>query len=141
MNKEWKQKWTAALRSGEYVQGYNYLKLTDTGKAKSCFCVLGVLCDLWLKEEKKVQWTELPNQDQEQAYGLTAFGLHDKSILPFMLCEAAGLAGEYGTYYQNPNVRITTTDPAEPEIVGLVEANDDYMLTFKQLADLIEEQL
>ena len=141
MNKEWKDKWTTALRSGDYAQGYNYLKLTDTKSEKSCFCVLGVLCDLWLKVKKKVQWTELPSQKQEKEHGLTAFGLHDKSILPFMLCEETGLLGEFGTYYQNPNVRIPNPDEEEDPLVGLVEANDDFMLTFGQLADLIEEQL
>jgi len=141
MNKEWKDKWVAALRSGEYTQGYNYLKLTNTDKVKSCFCVLGVLCDLWLKEEKKAQWTELPSQEQEKEHGLTAFGLHGKSILPYMLCEEIGLLGEFGTHYQNPDVCIASEDPAEPNLVSLAEANDDYMLTFGQLADLIEKQL
>jgi hypothetical protein len=41
MNPEVKQKWVAALRSGNYEQGKNYLK-TFNGK----FCCLGVLCDI-----------------------------------------------------------------------------------------------
>lgn len=41
MNKQLKEKWIAALRSGEYEQGRNYLR-TGTGK----YCCLGVLCNL-----------------------------------------------------------------------------------------------
>lgn len=40
MNPEWKAKWVAALRSGEYKQTREFLR-TSTG-----FCCLGVLCDL-----------------------------------------------------------------------------------------------
>jgi hypothetical protein len=40
MNPELKQKWLAALRSGEYKQARGYLK-TEFG-----YCCLGVLCDV-----------------------------------------------------------------------------------------------
>lgn len=41
MNKEFKQKWIDALRTGKYQQGRGVLR-TDN----NCFCCLGVLCDL-----------------------------------------------------------------------------------------------
>jgi hypothetical protein len=44
MNPEIKEKWIAALRSGEYKQGTAHLN--NKGK----FCCLGVLCDLAVKE-------------------------------------------------------------------------------------------
>lgn len=44
MNQEIKAKWVAALRSGEYEQGRNYLKGAEG------YCCLGVLCDLYAKE-------------------------------------------------------------------------------------------
>ena len=51
MNKELKEKWLTALRSGEYKQGFNYLKKDD------CHCALGVLCaiinDDWIAVDYK----------------------------------------------------------------------------------------
>lgn len=40
MNPEVKAKWVAALRSGEYKQGFHALRKQDS------FCCLGVLCNL-----------------------------------------------------------------------------------------------
>lgn len=40
MNKEIKEEWVKALRSGEYSQCKNYLKAGDY------YCCLGVLCEL-----------------------------------------------------------------------------------------------
>jgi hypothetical protein len=39
MNKEWKEKWVKALRSGRYQQGRNVLREGDR------YCCLGVLCE------------------------------------------------------------------------------------------------
>lgn len=44
MDVELKTKWVAALRSGEYEQGRNYLCNDHSGDYT--FCCLGVLCDL-----------------------------------------------------------------------------------------------
>jgi hypothetical protein len=41
MKQEWKDKWTAALRSGEYKQGRGKLRNFD-----NTYCCLGVLCDI-----------------------------------------------------------------------------------------------
>ena len=40
MNKEWKQKWVEALRSGKYEQGQGTLKSNNK------YCCLGVLYDI-----------------------------------------------------------------------------------------------
>lgn len=44
MNPSVKQAWLAALRSGEYEQGYGLLHPTE-----DTYCCLGVLCDLHAK--------------------------------------------------------------------------------------------
>jgi hypothetical protein len=44
MNAEIKQKWLAALRSGEYQQGKSALRRDEDGQRR--YCCLGVLCDL-----------------------------------------------------------------------------------------------
>src|SRR5689334_10310233 len=40
MKREDKDKWVAALRSGDYKQGHTFLRFKDT------FCCLGVACDV-----------------------------------------------------------------------------------------------
>lgn len=53
MNKEIKEKWVAALRSGKYKQGYNRLKniiLVAERKDVVTHCCLGVLCELAVEE-------------------------------------------------------------------------------------------
>jgi hypothetical protein len=44
MNAEIKQKWLAALRSGQYEQGRCALRTDEGGQRR--YCCLGVLCDL-----------------------------------------------------------------------------------------------
>ncbi len=51
MHQEIAQKWTAALRSGEYKQTKHQLKTCDNR-----FCCLGVLCNLYQKENGG-EWT------------------------------------------------------------------------------------
>ena len=50
MNKEVKQAWIKALRSGEYEQGTGYLRSEDNK-----FCCLGVLCDI-MKDRLGLEW-------------------------------------------------------------------------------------
>lgn len=46
MNVEWKPKWVAALRSGDYKQGHGSLKLVDPKTGENQYCCLGVLCEV-----------------------------------------------------------------------------------------------
>jgi hypothetical protein len=66
MNKEIKEKWIAALRSGNYVQGREFLCKRDYNPKEYRFCCLGVLCDLsnpsrWHHEEDNNSLYELEN--------------------------------------------------------------------------------
>ena len=47
MDKELKQAWVTALRSGEYKQGYGGFKSNN-----ETYCCLGVLCDVLAKQDK-----------------------------------------------------------------------------------------
>ena len=49
MNAKIKARWIKALRSGEYMQGQNYLHQTDSGQKEHRYCCLGVLCELAVK--------------------------------------------------------------------------------------------
>ena len=57
MNKELRNKWVTALRSGEYKQGRK--QLYHAGR----FCCLGVLADIKGEPVRKTAWN-----DQEQAF-------------------------------------------------------------------------
>lgn len=46
MNKEIKEKWVEALRSGKYKQGEGWLKRRGSKEGEFSFCCLGVLVDV-----------------------------------------------------------------------------------------------
>jgi len=112
MNPQIKQKWVDALRSGEYQQGQNYLR-TDNG-----FCCLGVLCDLYGKENN-VEWN-LANNGHNYEFQ------DNGSILPLSVMVWSGIEG------QNPDI-----DNGTETLSGL----NDNGYTFIEIADVIEKQL
>ena len=112
MNPQIKQKWVNALRSGDYQQGRNYLR-TDNG-----FCCLGVLCDLYGKENN-VEWKL---EDGGRNY---EFKYHT-AVLPLPVVEWAGFGG-YNPYIYSRSLTLG-------------ELNDGGS-TFNEIADVIEEQL
>jgi len=112
MNPQIKQKWVSALRSGEYQQG-QYCLRTDNG-----FCCLGVLCDLYGKENN-VEWE--PSTHYKNAYAFQDMA----TILPLSVMEWVGV-GE-----GNPPVN------GGPFTLG--ELNDKGF-TFNEIADVIEKQ-
>jgi hypothetical protein len=130
MNPEVKQKWIDALRSGKYDQGSEKLR-SVTG-----YCCLGVLCDLYSKEQG-AEWefhgiieTNLQPQDYWYFEGESEF-------LPESVKEWAGLP------VGNPSVRVDVTDNADEddwfyndEIANL----NDSGYTFNELSELIEQQ-
>src|SRR3954466_4218538 len=64
---EVKEKWVAALRSGEYKQGRSYLH-SQNPDGEDRFCCLGVLCELAVQEGRVAV-----NQEGQAAGGVTAF--------------------------------------------------------------------
>ena len=112
MNPQIKQKWVSALRSGEYQQGQYCLRKEDK------FCCLGVLCDLYGKENN-VEWNLVNNGHN---YEFQEF----ESYLPYSVRKWAGVEG------CNPIVN--------DEESTLVRLNDGGS-TFNEIADVIEKQL
>ena len=112
MNPQIKQKWVDALRSGEYQQTQRYLR-TDNG-----FCCLGVLCDLYGKENN-VEWNLVNNGHN---YEFQEF----ESYLPSSVRKWADL--------EDPNPLVNDEEST------LVRLNDSGS-TFEQIADVIEHQL
>ena len=112
MNPQIKQKWVSALRSGEYQQTQERLRKEDG------FCCLGVLCDLYGKENN-VEWN-LANNGHNYEF-------QDKeSHLPSSVMEWAGVGD------QNPDINNGTKTLAELNDIGY---------TFNEIADLIENHL
>ena len=115
MNPQIKQKWVDALRSGDYKQGQDHLR-TNSG-----FCCLGVLCDLYAKENQ-LEWEHSSYKDVYMFQDTVAF-------LPLSVIEWSDIADS------NPLVNY------EPgEICTLADLNDKGS-TFIEIADLIEEHL
>jgi hypothetical protein len=111
MNPQIKQKWVSALRSGEYQQTKGRLRKEDE------FCCLGVLCDLYIKENN-VEWQH--NEVDGYFYGKHSYAL------PLSVMEWVGVE-EVNPYV---NGRGLT----------LAELNDTGC-TFEKIADVIEEHL
>lgn len=70
MDKDVKDRWLTALRSGEYKQGQNYLE------RRGCNCCLGVLAKIEGVPMKDRYFDDMDNgeQDIEEQYGVFDFG-------------------------------------------------------------------
>lgn len=114
MNQEIKKKWVDALRSGEYKQGTEHLK------KDGCFCCLGVLMDIYKKENGE-EWT-----GEEQKFD----GILSTEIVEWSEVESS----DPKLFYSEKILPLGR----KREITHL---NDSKKLSFEQLADLIEQQL
>jgi hypothetical protein len=112
MNPQVKEKWLSALRSGNYQQTQLHLHKEDG------FCCLGVLCDLYGKENN-VEWN-LANS------GINCEFQDMNVTLPLSVMEWAGV--------ESPNPYIGSRS------LTLGELNDSGS-TFNEIADLVEEHL
>lgn len=138
-----KTKWLAALRSGEYKQARGSLE--EVVEDGSCFCCLGVLCDLAVKEGIV---TRAENNLGHQIEGVYASVVDPEdvstAVLPRAVRDWAGLNEE------NPQVEITPEIAAKIDNpllypVGdhssLAEVNDETSIGFEGIALLIEASL
>jgi hypothetical protein len=117
MNKEIKKEWVKALRSGNYNQGQQYLRVNNG--EKDLYCCLGVLCDIYTKKTG-IDWKPLRIE-------------HGEETIPKTIFAWAGLEDS------NPNV--TYNEYKETRACTLSELNDEAELNFNQIADLIDTQL
>lgn len=116
--KDIKERWVAALRSGKYKQGQDYLCRGDE------YCCLGVL-------QMELDGTTIPGNNDDQLPSMQWAYEHGLSDDPVMVMN------------WNPTVEIGADDH-EDLFYGettLAELNDSGAYSFNQIADLIEEQL
>lgn len=130
MKKEIKERWVAALRSGDYPQGTGFLQAID--KYGSRFCCLGVLCDLAEQDGVIKQAEPLANVNGNEVHvtyndsSPTAINGKTASLLPRPVQEWSGLDSTYpllsggGRFY------------------ALIDLNDEGT-PFEEIADIIEE--
>lgn len=110
MKKRIKKKWVKALRSGEYEQGTYQLRDSD-----NYFCCLGVLCDIYAKENNK-RWRQ------------GCFAGND-ALLPDSVIEWSGLLDEFGG-------KVVINEQSK-----CLTAHNDHGKTFTEIADAIQAQL
>jgi hypothetical protein len=125
MNKEIKEQWVSALRSGKYKQGNGALR-----NIKDEFCCLGVLCDIVAPEKWELNnKTLLYGIDNKSKYLETA-------VLFSEIRELTGVeltcVGEYGEFEGSVSYNNIDHD-------NLVSLNDEGM-SFEEIANVIEEK-
>jgi len=115
MNPKIKKMWVKALRSGEYGQGQKRL-LTIEKSGEHSFCCLGVLCDLHSRETGE-KWN-IRND------------LFD------------GKVGAYEDYETMPGEGVDSWAGLDTEAQDILASmNDDRRLSFKQIANWIQNNL
>lgn len=127
MKQEIKQLWVEALRSGEYIQGKKFLNVI--GHGENNFCCLGVLCDIYQKQEDTVKLvTGVSNLYgvEKVVYFETSPNRTIDSVLPEAVWEWAGLKD---------------CSPIDSEQRFLWEYNDILDKSFTEIADIIEKDL
>lgn len=131
MNREIKQRWVEALRSGEFEQGTHRLRNRD-----NTYCCLGVLCELAVESGVIPPAIEAPHHDgSEQS---AAYFSGTAIDLPPEVLEWAGLEA---SSWAVRTVYFSVTDPRTGwgEIRSAEDLNDDLQLTFKEIATHVRE--
>ena len=123
MNPDVKAKWLTALRSGEYKQGAMrlYKKRNDS------YCCLGVLCDLYGKENGET-WERSKYANEWLFRGAA-------TTLPLVVQEWAGLDSD------NPVLGSGWATIAEYNDGADNDGEEIQPHTFADIADMIEEHL
>ena len=127
MNPEVKEKWLAALRSGEYQHGKNRL-VTVNEEGKLTYCCLGVLCDIYVKETGKAEWRDEGTK--------LAFVPGDNPIDK----EHAYLTREVVDWSGLPDKNPTMQDGEDRNSLAIIN-DKDTTRDFSPLIELIEQQL
>lgn len=127
MKQDIKKRWIAALRSGEYKQTKQML---NDGKG---MCCLGVLCDLYGKENGVVWEFKVPYTHTAVERGHM---FNNSVCVPPLVADWAGLRTG------NPELPFKMLDEDEPpETANIAALNDEANLNFSQIADVIEAML
>lgn len=150
MKQEVKDKWVAALRSGDYQQTHGKLAKQLSPTSPMGHCCLGVLCELAIEDGVPINRETLPYGDGVILRYGNGDGLnYSDGQLPKVVAAWAGIEGTPVSNRCDPQL-YEIEDPkysGQTYSVSCAEANDGYQYrnvpkhTFTQIADLIEENL
>lgn len=115
-----KAAWVAALRSGEYTQGFGKLVRQDPVTGGLCHCVMGVLCELAVKADVGVFLHAEVNGYKVFKYNGSRF------LSPLLVNQWAGIA--------DGGLRLNHEGSAK----FVMALNDNKQLSFSVLADILE---
>lgn len=135
MNPEIKGQWVAALRSGTYDQGQDYLHTRN-----DTYCCLGVLCDLAVKAGV-IGPPEQTGDEGSWVYGPVndaVFGSSSDTTLPVKVAEWAGT--DRDVVLKSKTDDFTAIPEIGRTVVSVAELNDNGM-SFDDLSNLIEKYL
>ncbi len=140
MDKDIKALWVKALRSGDYSLGVEALK-----DHRGCFCIMGVLSDLYIKENDGLAFWEENTTGGGYKFK-TKDGKESFSLLNTVVFDWAGLNQDSFI-----NVLVKKDNPLYSKVYkalgfskeediycSLMVINDTEEFTFEELADLIE---
>jgi hypothetical protein len=132
MKAKYKQQWLAALRSGEFLQCREAMRLVDEGGHER-FCVLGVLAELVRRERPaKFKWTR---------FGTDAVGNARFDLRP----QGGGRPGMRWWRAIEKKLGVRLFGDTMIDYLGdshtIAELNDNLGLEFDKAADLLESQL
>lgn len=130
MDQRVKEKWIAALRSGNYEQGRSALRSGNQ------YCCLGVLCDLFIKEQEAKALPIIGKlftpKWRRDAFGIDRkiyeiYGTH--TYIPVEIQKWAGLRTENPSIYTKIHERVT------------LAAMNDIGSSFDAIAELVDKNL
>lgn len=146
MDAEIKAEWVAALRSGEYKQGQEFLAYAhDDGSVE--YCCLGVLCEIlatrgMLEVDRGVNTLYYTNPAASSEYDSEVALGRSNALLPKGVADMIGMNIDEGQSKISPSV-IVNDDYHDDEYVELTQLNDGEHgrdpRSFNEIADLIEE--
>ncbi len=132
MKAKYKQQWLAALRSGEFLQCREAMRLVGKD-GQERFCILGVLAELVRREcPAKFKWTRFG----KDASGNTRYDLRPKG-------GGRPCKRWWGAIERKLGVALfgDTMIDYLGETHTISELNDDFGVKFDEAAELIEAQL
>jgi len=133
MDPERKAEWVAALRSGNYKQGHEWL---NRGGA---MCCLGVACDLHSKSPEGMKWTSKSGFDGPTTYGYDGqVAYPPDDVLKWLGFDIADLRTHFKTQEELRQKLAMPTNTTGMAHYVFANLNDNQKWTFEQIADFIE---
>ena len=125
-------RWQRTYGRGKYKQGRNFLRARDKNGVTR-YCCLGVLTDLYIKDNKIRDWNE---GERDKRKGRQAFTFeHQEDFPSHAVCKWAGLPNA------SPDIDLGTEDDWGNKEKSDIASLNDNKKTFSTIAKFIEDQL